>query len=829
MKHDEFVQKGTRHIYEVQNINRELIEKALEMRALAYIANVKADLLTQTIFKMSSSKKALWRESEKRFQVFAQTATDAIIVVGTDKIIRFFNKAAEKIYGYSAYEVIGKNVQVLIPQRDWKGYEIEFKRYLRTGRAQIIGKTIELEGLRKDGTMFPIELSLSESQIAGEVTLNAIIRDITTSKKIEEDLKQSEERYRTLIETIPHGIVEIDPSGVFTFCNKAYCEVHGYEKKELLGRNVSDILASDYERNRSQQNMEMVLKEQPQPIPYLTQDITKDGKVIDVQVDWNYKRDTEGNLTGFISVVTDITERKRMENALRESEERYRAVFEQAADSVVIIDVDTGDILEFNDRAHDNLGYPREEFKKLRIADFEVIESEEEVKKHIKKIIKEGSDTFETKHRTKNGEIRDILISTRTLSISGRNLISGLWQDITERKRAEEALRESKKRYQALAEISPVGIFHTDAAGNCLYVNEQWCMIAGMTAKEAQGKGWAQGLHPEDSERIFKEWSLAAENGLPFQSEYRFRTPEGVTIWVFGQARAELDESGVIVGHVGTITDITDRKKAEEALQKAHDELEQRVEERTNELAKANEQLQADVTERKRTGKKLRSLASELSLTEERERRRIANVLHDGITQKLILFKIKLGLFRENKLGRKVDEPFTEIYELLDNIVQDTRTLTFDLSCPILYELGLAAAIKQLLEIEIAQEHRIITEFQTDEQEMHLDEDLRAVLYRAVKELFFNVVKHAKAENIKFSMWKDKSKLWLTVKDDGIGFKKESGDFKYSKTEGFGLFNIRERLGQFGGSVKIESEPGRGTQVTLVVPINFEEYDTMGD
>ena len=139
-------------------------------------------------------------------------------------------------------------------------------------------------------------------------------------------------------------------------------------------------------------------------------------------------------------------------------------------------------------------------------------------------------------------------------------------RDITQRRRAEEALRESERQYQALAEVSPVGIFRTDAEGGCLYVNERWCKMAGLTAEEAQGEGWARGLHPEDRERVFKEWYQASQGGLLFQSEYRFRNADGATTWVLGQARAEQDDSGEVTGHVGTITDITERRRAEEAL-----------------------------------------------------------------------------------------------------------------------------------------------------------------------------------------------------------------------------------------------------------------------
>ena len=139
----------------------------------------------------------------------------------------------------------------------------------------------------------------------------------------------------------------------------------------------------------------------------------------------------------------ELTIRTQGEEAISESEERYRAIFEQAADSIVVIDAETGELVEFNDRAHENLGYTREELKELKIPDFEVIESAEEVAQHLEKITKEGSDNFETKHRTKNGEIRDIQVSSRDISLRGKNFVQSIWRDITKRKRAEEELEKS--------------------------------------------------------------------------------------------------------------------------------------------------------------------------------------------------------------------------------------------------------------------------------------------------------------------------------------------------------------------------------------------------
>ena len=142
----------------------------------------------------------------------------------------------------------------------------------------------------------------------------------------------------------------------------------------------------------------------------------------------------------------------------------------------------------------------------------------------------------------------------------------GTITDISDRKRTEAFLQESEERYATLVEVVPVGIFRTDPGGNCIYVNDRWCQISGLTPTAAIGSGWQQGLHPEDRDSIAAEWQQSAQENRPFGLEYRFQRPDGAVAWVYGQSVAELDADGQVVGYVGAITDISDRKQAETAL-----------------------------------------------------------------------------------------------------------------------------------------------------------------------------------------------------------------------------------------------------------------------
>ncbi len=236
--------------------------------------------------------------------------------------------------------------------------------------------------------------------------------------------------------------------------------------------------------------------------------------------------------------------------------------------------------------------------------------------------------------------------------------------------------------------------------------------------------------------------------------------------------------------------------------------------------------LSANILRRKRAEvkllyyqKQLKSLASQLSLTEERERRRIATELHDRIGQTLVISKIKLQtLLKRQSFGQSCRE-LSEVCDLLDRTIQDTRSLTFDLSYPILYELGFEAAVAEWLAEQIEARHGIATEFEDDGRPKPLEEDIRVLLFRSVQEVLINVVKHARAHRVRVFSRRVDGRIHVDVEDDGEGFNLSEVSSIAAETGGFGLFSIRERLEQVGGRLEVDSEPGRGTKVMIVAPL----------
>ncbi len=218
----------------------------------------------------------------------------------------------------------------------------------------------------------------------------------------------------------------------------------------------------------------------------------------------------------------------------------------------------------------------------------------------------------------------------------------------------------------------------------------------------------------------------------------------------------------------------------------------------------------------------LRSLASELSLAEERLRRRIAAELHDHIAQNLAISKIKLESLTDNAEPDLV-KSLNEVNGLISQTIEATRSLTFEISPPVLYELGFEAAVNWLAK-QTRQRFGLEVEFADDGKPKPLNTDIRVLLFQAVRELLVNVVKHARAKKAKVFTCRIQKNIQITVEDNGVGFDAEAiSAVKDPAKGGFGLFNIRERLDQIGGSVIINARAGKGTRITLTAPVEKQE------
>jgi PAS domain S-box-containing protein len=509
-------------------------------------------------------------------------------------------------------------------------------------------------------------------------------------------------------------------------------------------------------------------------------------------------------------------ELRRAQMEIVDSRNRYYELYDFAPVSYFTFD-ERGRILEVNLSGAELLGVERRVLLKKRFSEWVLPADQDIFYFHRSTVFNNGTkQTCELHLVKKDGSLLYTQLKSAAVpnaegkTTACRTAIA----DITDRKRADDAMKESEKRYQTLAAISPVGIFHTSPKGDCLYVNEQWSKITGLTAGEASGRGWIRAIHPDDRARVTEEWYRSVQAKTPFQSEYRFQRPDGTTTWVLGQAASERTLSGGLLGFVGTVTDISNRKHAEEKIQEARYELERRVEERTRELADINRELNLKIKEGKTYQEKLRSLTKELLLAGERERNRIATGLHDQIGQSLSIAKMKIGLVLEADIDSETIVATKEIREILNQTIGDIRSLVFELHPPILYQIGFEEACEWLA-VQFQQKYKIDIEIEPAQHQDPIREELRILLFQAVRELLMNVVKHAKTRWCKITIRRESGVIQTTVEDDGVGFAaSEAGDAK-----GFGMFSIRERVETLGGSFSIRSGPGQGTFAVLKVPL----------
>ncbi|MCX6030099.1 MAG: PAS domain S-box protein [Chloroflexi bacterium] len=281
--------------------------------------------------------------------------------------------------------------------------------------------------------------------------------------------------------------------------------------------------------------------------------------------------DKRGEVIGLFGMARDITERAQAEEELR----RWEQMLQSAGWGVVLANPADDVILAANPAFARMHGYEPGEMIGLNLADTFATEARPDLSAHTRLAQERGHHTYESIHIRKDGSrfptIADVnVVKDRDGKVLYR---AANVQDITARKQAEKELRESKERYRTLARISPVGIFRTDAAGHTTYVNPMWCHISGLSVNEALGEGWLKAVHPEDRKNLDIGWQESTRLHNASLADYRFVRPDGTIAWVMGQAVPEMNSDNQVVGYVGTITDITERKRAEEELRRRAEEL----------------------------------------------------------------------------------------------------------------------------------------------------------------------------------------------------------------------------------------------------------------
>jgi PAS domain S-box-containing protein len=533
-------------------------------------------LLLMSVIRDISDRKRIQQElhnSEARYRALAETAQDVIVTMDEERTITFINSAAERVFGYRPDELMGQPVRLLLPQTD------AAEQPAGTGFLRQLGPLRQMSGQRKDGSEVLLELANSKFKQQGKVLYTAFIRDITDRKRMEEQLLESEERYRNVALTAAEAILTVDAADVIKFANPAVTRVFGYEAQELLGRHVSELMPN-YDQHIHKPALEPGATERDYNWKGVElRGLHCAGHEIALEVSFNeFTRDGQKLRTG---VIRDITERKQADEQLRIN---LRAL-EASAFPILIVDAQAPDMpLSYVNPAFERVtGYTAPEALGRNCRFLQGSDREQAALDELRAALREGRDcTVTLRNYRKDGTLfwNELTVSPVRDAQGRITHFVGFENDITERKRAEEALLEATAVQRAILDFASYAIFATAPDGAITLFNPAAERMLGYSAAEMVGQATALKLH-DPQELAARAEELTTELGQllgpgfevlvakarlnqPNEGEYTYLRKDGSRLPVNLSVSALRDAQGEITGFLGIASDITERKRAQE-------------------------------------------------------------------------------------------------------------------------------------------------------------------------------------------------------------------------------------------------------------------------
>ncbi len=433
--------------------------------------------------------------------------------------------------------------------------------------------------IHKNGEVRWIENSIKLTRDGnGElINIDGITTDITDQVRASEALKKSEERFKDVAENAGEWIWEVNVLGLYTYSSPAVEKILGYKPDEIVGKkHFYDFFQPETKEYIKEIAFKTFEKKEPF-INLINQNIHKNGSVIILETNGAPILDEHGNLLGYRGADKDVTEKIHAEEALKQSEERYQALFDRSLDIVYLHDFQ-GNFLDVNASGLNLFGYSREDIPFVNIS--KLMDSEQLLKAMvaIEEVIKLGFQKEPTEFLVKTKDGRSLNIETKA-SLIFRNgvpfAIQGIGRDVTERKKVQEELLESELKYRTLFEGMSEGLLKTDSSETILFVNDQFCRILGYSKEELIGKKSYDILIREEDYQIIKKKNHEREQGLSDKYELRLKHKSGKLIWAEISASPSLNINGRISGSVSLVTDITERIQTEVEIRKLSRAVEQ--------------------------------------------------------------------------------------------------------------------------------------------------------------------------------------------------------------------------------------------------------------
>ena len=729
--------------------------------------------------------------------VVVDGVSDAIVTIDEEQQIVLFNQAAANMFRCPASSALGQSINRFIPERFWIAHQRHIQQFGQNPSAsRPMGGPREIFGLRSDGEEFPAEGTISqvERKGKGEKLFTVVLRDITERRRVQEALKKEEQFIEAILDTAAALMMVTDSQGRIVRFNRA-CEVlTGYSCEEVQGKLFWEQFSPSTDREEVKGYFRAFFHGRL-PSFYETSWIAKDKQLRWIAWSNAVIRNERGQPEFLIAIGIDLTEQRKIQETLEEERRFASQVLDTTGSLVVILDPRLR-ILRINRACEQTVRYSFQDLKGQPFVNLCVLSGEDD--QGTRKIVESCQGgrlppLFEAALVNQSRQLTWIHWETTAITDEKGHVkfFIATGTDITARKKAEQLLQQNQEQLQAILDHSPVSIWLKDLEGRYLKVNRQFEKNAGLTEKEILGKTDSQLFQSERVRQFYEIDNTILQTGQAYESdEVSYRSDDILIEHVF--KFPIMTHKGKPYALCGIATDITRRKQTETRLQETSQRLEM-------------QQLE------------LRSLASQLLIAQEEERRRISRDLHDDVNQRLALLSLKLQAARDGLSEHHLVTPMIEeLFENVANLSDDIRRLAYQYHPSILDDLGLGSALRSLCE-DFEKWEGISVTCELPDGGRKVSQVVGTCLYRVVQESLRNISRHAQASAVHLVLREEGQGITLSIRDNGKGFE---GDGLLSR--GLGFVSMRERVRLVGGTLLVESQPGHGTTVKVSIPKNSQ-------
>jgi two-component system, cell cycle sensor histidine kinase and response regulator CckA len=535
--------------------------------------------LVRDLSERRGAERAL-HESEERFRMLLEAAPDGVVIADTDGRVQLVNAQTERLFGYERDELHGQPVELLLPESVRAAHAAHRAGYHRDARTREMGAGLPLSGLRKDGTRFPVDVSLSPLQTEEGLLVLASVRDVSERRRAEETLLESEQRFRQAFQFASIGMALVAPDGRFLQVNDALCDIVGYPAEELIAKTFQDITHPD-DLEADLGFVEQMLAGEIRTYQMEKRYVSSRGDVVWVLLSVSLVRSRDGTPVHFVSQIQDITERKRAEEALARSQARLAQAQRMAQIGDWEWNVEAN-VLTWSEETYRIFGIDPEDPVELTYQRFLAV-----IHPDDRPAFEHVAARARADGRAYTHQYRVVLPDGSTRWVEGRGelvvrdgapmAMRGTAQDITEDKAAEERLAEAEERYRSLVEQLPLGTYirPLDMRQPNIYASPQVGPMLGYPAEDwmTNPNLLATIVHPDDRDRVLSDASHVRGTGEALHAEYRYVKPDGSVVWVQDETYVVCDETGEPQCVQGYLLDITKRKLAEEERDRLREEL----------------------------------------------------------------------------------------------------------------------------------------------------------------------------------------------------------------------------------------------------------------